>query len=73
MFRLHLDLIIGAASTLLGVLITAYNAYYKNKRDTFQDIIQELKSERDDYKNQVKHLQEENEFLRKELLKNEKH
>lgn len=73
MFRLHIDLIIGALGSLLGVLITAYNAYHKNKRDTFQDIIQELKSERDDYKNRVKHLQEENEVLRKELLKNEKH
>ncbi|MCZ3664928.1 hypothetical protein L2722_00055 [Lactobacillus gasseri] len=69
MFRLHIDLIIGALGTFLGVLITAYNAYYKNKRDTFQDIVEELKSERDDYKKQVKHLQEENEKLREELRK----
>jgi hypothetical protein len=68
-FRLHIDLIIGALGTFLGVLITAYNAYYKNKRDTFQDIVEELKSERDDYKKQVKHLQEENEKLREELRK----
>lgn len=54
---MHVDLIIGALGTFLGVLITAYNAYHKNKRDTFQDIVEELKSERDDYKKQVKHLQ----------------
>ena len=36
---------------------------------TFQDIVEELKSERDDYKKQVKHLQEENEKLREELRK----
>ena len=52
---MHVDLIIGALGTFLGVLITAYNAYHKNKRDTFQDIVEELKSERDDYKKQVKH------------------
>lgn len=48
MFCLHIDLIIGALGTFLGVLITAYNAYHKNKRDTFQDILEELKGERDD-------------------------
>lgn len=64
---MHVDLIIGALGTF--VLITAYNAYHKNKRDTFQDIVEELKSERDDYKKQVKHLQEENEKLREELRK----
>ncbi|UOC05423.1 hypothetical protein [Lactobacillus johnsonii] len=69
MFRLHIDFIIGALGSLLGVLITAYNAYHKNKRDTFQDIVTELKSERDDYKKQVKHLQEENEKLKEELRK----
>lgn len=66
---MHVDLIIGALGTFLGVLITAYNTYHKNKRDTFQDIVEELKSERDDYKKQVKHLQEENEKLREELRK----
>lgn len=66
---MHVDLIIGALGTFLGVLITVYNAYHKNKRDTFQDIVEELKSERDDYKKQVKHLQEENEKLREELRK----
>lgn len=66
---MHVDLIIGALGTFLGVLITAYNAYRKNKRDTFQDIVEELKSERDDYKKQVKHLQEENEKLKEELRK----
>lgn len=66
---MHVDLIIGALGTFLGVLITAYSAYHKNKRDTFQDIVEELKSERDDYKKQVKHLQEENEKLREELRK----
>lgn len=69
MDRLHIDLIIGALGTFLGVLITAYNAYHKNKRDTFQEIITELKSERDDYKKQVKHLQIENDRLREELRK----
>lgn len=67
--RLHIDLIIGALGTFLGVLITAYNAYHKNKRDTFQEIVTELKSERDDYKKQVKHLQIENDKLREELRK----
>lgn len=66
---MHVDLIIGALGTFLGVLITAYNVYHRNKRDTFQDIVEELKSERDDYKKQVKHLQEENEKLREELRK----
>ena len=66
---MHIDLIIGALGTFLGVLITAYNAYHKNKRDTFQDIIAELKSERDDYKKQVKHLQIENDKLREDLRK----
>ena len=69
MFRFHIDLIIGALGTFLGVLITAYNAYHTNKRDTFQDIIAELKSERDDYKKQAKHLQIENDKLREELRK----
>lgn len=66
---MRIDLIIGALGTFLGVLITAYNAYHKNKRDTFQEIVTELKSERDDYKKQVKHLQIENDKLREELRK----
>ena len=66
---MHIDLVIGALGGLLGILITGYNAYYKNKRDTFHDVVDELKSERDDYKKQVKHLQEENDKLRKELTK----
>lgn len=66
---MHVDVTIGALGAFLGVLITAYNAHHKNKRDTFQDIVEELKSERDDYKKQVKHLQEENEKLKEELRK----
>ena len=66
---MHIELIFGALGTLLGVLITAYDAHFKNKRDTFHDVIDELKSERDDYKKQVKHLQEDNDKLRKELTK----
>lgn len=72
--------------TLIGTLILAYQAWGKNKRNTTQDEIRELKSERDEQKANAElyrkrwleaekgndELKRKNDYLRKKIERYER-
>lgn len=74
--------ILTALGVLIGGLVTAYQAWGTNKRNTYQDSIdtfkQELKQKQEDaelYRKRWLKVEEENEKLKEEIerLKDEKH
>lgn len=71
-----LGYLISALSTLIGTLYVAYQAWGKNKRDTRNDTIREMRSEREEqkantemYRKRWLEAEKRNDELREELEK----